>query len=128
MARHVQAIYVEVAGRRLATSCEKVSVKRNRNRTARPTINRQRRAQFFNHGTPEFEITLETVILRGPNVEVDWFALERSEDEFALTLEYDDGRRTTYVPSLVNELSDDAEPDGKAARSVTIVALDERDD
>ena len=128
MATACEALYAEVNGQRLAITCEKVDVTRKWNRQPRKTINRQRRAPFYSKGVPEFTLKFSTVILKGTDVEVDWVTLERTETVFTVVIEEEGGKRRNYLGCLVDEIGDSSDPDGKVARDITVMALDERSD
>ena len=124
MAELVSAEYVEVDGVRLSTTVVKFDAKRTDTREMVKTINRERRAQFFTEGIPEFELSLEVRILRGEQNEIDWDDLSATGKLFTTTVERDDGSRKSYVRCKVIDLAEGTDADGNATRTVTIKACD----
>jgi hypothetical protein len=89
------------------------------------TMRRKRRPLGYQTGVPDFSVDLTVVLLRG-TPEVDWRALQRSKEKFALTYEESEGgKRFTLVDCIVTEVSKPFAESGEMRASVKLLALDE---
>jgi hypothetical protein len=127
MSRDVEEVaYVELAGQSL------VSVKTFSIAVADPgtivkTMTRRRRAIGRTNGVPDFNITM-TVAMLNP-AEVDWRKWLRDKDERMMAYERSaSGTRVQLRDCVLEEINEQYDADGNAELSLTITALDEKDE